>query len=129
MRDMFGEAARYNLRFDEGGRGRMKPTNQNTQVPKVPTTRAEALRELGDEVIKLFSDSEKALLMAEDLVEEYFCPLAEDVGKQDRETTILFYFEEKRIRAEILYDILFKVKTTAEALYAEMYKTSKWQVT
>ena len=91
----------------------------------VRTTRAEAVRELEQEVINLFTGSEKALLLAEDLVEKYFCPFSEAVGDERRKASILHYFEQNRVRAEILHDVPYNMKTTAEALNAELRKSAK----
>ena len=89
------------------------------------TPRTEAVRELEQEVIDVFAGCERALLMVEDLIEGYFDPLSKDVGKQDREDAILRYFEQSRIRTQILHDILFRMHATAKALDTELRKSAK----
>lgn len=101
------------------------PTGQTAQPSKELSPKAEAIRELEAEVIDLFTGCEKALLMAEDLVEDFFSPLSEDVGKQNREDEIIFCFEQNRIRAEILHDVLFKVHTTVKALNTKLSRDAK----
>ncbi len=101
------------------------PTVPASQPCKERTPRAEAVRELEEEVLGLFTGCERALLMTGDLVEDYFAPFSEDVGKQDREKEIMLYFEENRIRAEILQGILYKMRATAGALNDELRRDAK----
>lgn len=101
------------------------PTGQTAQPCKKLPPRVEAVRELEAEVVDLFTGCERALLMAEDLVDDFFSPLSEDVGKQNREDEIIFYFEQNRIRAQILHDVLFKVHTTVKVLNSELLKDAK----
>ena len=107
----------------------MKTTNQHAPASTQRTPRAEAVRELEQEVIDLFSGSEKALLMAEDLVQEYFCPRSEAIGGESRKAAILSYFEQNRIRAEILHGILYKLHATAKALDVKLSRIAKGQAT
>lgn len=67
----------------------MKTTNQYAQAPTQRTPRAEAASVLEDELVTLSLCSERAALMAEDLVDEFFNPLSEGVGRKDREAYII----------------------------------------
>ena len=89
------------------------------------TPRTEAVRELEQEVIDLFSGCERALLMTEDLADDFFISFSKDVGKPEREGFIMLYFEQNRIRTQILHDILFRMHATAKALDTELRKSAK----
>ena len=101
------------------------PTVQTAQPCENHTPRAEAVRELEQEVIDLFAGCERALVMAEDLVEDYFSPFSANVGKPEREGFIMHYFEQNRIRAQILHKTLFEAHAIAKALNTELRESAK----
>lgn len=107
----------------------MKTTNQKVQASTQRTPRAEAASVFESELVTLSMCSERAALMADDLVDNFFGAFAEGTNRQSRENAILFYFEQNRIRAEILQSILFEMREVAKGLYAEVRGTGKRQAT
>lgn len=103
----------------------MKTTNQHAPASTQRTPRAEAALVLEDELVTLSLCSERAALMAEDLVDVFFNPCSEETGRKDRVALIMMYFENARIRAEILQSIIFEMKKVAEGLYAEVRTSAK----